>query len=70
MNSIDNQSKIKISFRQLFFLTLAQSGGAAVIYLPGANEAGRDVWLSNILASIIAYIVIYVHYLPMSLCPG
>lgn len=59
-----------ISNRQLFFLTVAQLGGAAIIYLPGVIEAGRDVWLSNIIASIFAFVVIFAHYLPLSLCPG
>jgi len=62
--------KVQISNRQLFMIAIAQLGGAAVIYLPGVMEAGRDIWISNILASIMAYIVIYSHYLPLSLCPG
>ncbi|MBM7615462.1 hypothetical protein [Alkaliphilus hydrothermalis] len=64
------ENKIQISNRQLFMMALAQLGGAAIIYLPGVVEAGRDVWISNILASIMAYVVIYCHYLPLSLCPG
>ncbi|AOT70735.1 GerAB/ArcD/ProY family transporter [Geosporobacter ferrireducens] len=70
MNSTEDQNKEIISFRQLFLLTLAQLGGAAIIYLPGVAEAGRDVWISNIVASIVGYIVVYSHYLPLSLCPN
>ncbi|ABR49339.1 spore germination protein [Alkaliphilus metalliredigens QYMF] len=70
MLGIENENKIKISFRQLLWLTVAQLGGASILYLPGMIEAGRDVWISNIIASIVAYIVIFIHYLPLSLCPG
>jgi len=67
MIKIENQEKIIISFRQLLFLAMAQLGGAAIIYLPGVEDAGRNVWISNIIASIISYIIIYIHYLPISL---
>ncbi len=70
MERIQNEQKRIISFRQLFWVTIAQLGGAAIIYLPGTVEAGRDVWISNIIASIVAYIVIFAHYLPLSVCPG
>ena len=69
MSNLNNKSVIKISFFQLFFLTLAQAGGAAIIYIPGLAEAGGDVWISNIIASIVAYIIIYSSYLPLSLNP-
>jgi len=49
---------------------IAQLGGAAIIYLQGVEEAGRNVWISNIVASLVGYIVIYAHYLPLSLCNG
>jgi len=67
MTKLENQEKIIISFRQILFLAIAQLGGAAVIYLPGVQEAGRNVWISNIIASIIGYIIIYCNYLPISL---
>ncbi|AKL93990.1 spore germination protein KB [Clostridium aceticum] len=70
MMKTENGEKEFISFRQLFWLTVAQLGGASIIYLPGMIEAGRDVWISNIIASIVGYIVIFSHYLPLSLCPG
>ncbi len=70
LTTIDQKSKIQISFRQLFLLTVAQAGGASILYLPGVVEAGRDVWISNIIASSIGYIVIFAHYLPLSQCPG
>lgn len=70
MLEIDSENKSIISFRQLFWVTVAQLGGASIIYLPGMIEAGRDVWISNIIASIIGYMVIFSHYLPLSLCPG
>lgn len=69
MRNIERTKNQIISFRQLFLLTLAQLGGAAIIYLPGMQEAGRNVWISNITASIVAYMVIYCHYLPLSHCP-
>lgn len=69
MPNSDSINKKQLSFRQFFFLTLAQAGGAAIIYLPGINEAGRDLWISNIIASIMGYLVIYSHYLPLSLYP-
>ncbi|SCZ01751.1 GerAB/ArcD/ProY family transporter [Alkaliphilus peptidifermentans] len=59
-----------ISFYQLFFVTIAQLGGAIILYLPGVIEAGRDVWISNLIASIMAFVVIFSHYLPQSLCDG
>lgn len=67
-----NQSSdiIMISFFQIFLLALAQGGGAAIIYLPGIAEAGRDLWVSLFLASSFGYIVVYAHYLPLSMCPG
>jgi len=34
------------------------------------REAGRNVWISNFIASTISYAVIYCNYLPLSLCPG
>ncbi len=58
-----------ISIRQLFFLTLAQLGGAAILYMPGLIEAGKDVWISNFIASVIGYIVVFLHILPLSLKP-
>jgi len=67
MTKLENQEKIIISFRQILFLAIAQLGGAAVIYLPGVQEAGRNVWISNIIASIIGYIIIYCNYVPISL---
>ncbi len=70
MDSLNNKSKIIISFRQIFLLVTAQMGGASIIYLPGVGEAGRDIWISNIIASIMAYVLIYSHYLPMSSCAG
>ncbi|MCC5909336.1 MAG: hypothetical protein JJT76_02720 [Clostridiaceae bacterium] len=70
MIGIDHEDKKFISFGQLFWLATAQLGGASVIYLPGMVDAGRDVWISNIIASIVGYIVIYCNYLPLSLCPG
>ena len=70
MNIVGDQNKEIISFRQLFVLVMAQLGGASILYIPGVVEAGKDVWISNIIASIAAYIVIYSHYLPLSLCPG
>jgi len=68
MNNNENVSII--SLRQLLLLTMAQLGGAAIIYLPGMREAGRNVWISNFIASTISYAVIYCNYLPLSLCPG
>ncbi|SHK05372.1 spore germination protein (amino acid permease) [Geosporobacter subterraneus DSM 17957] len=70
MNNLSENNKEIISYRQLFLLALAQLGGASIIYLPGTAEAGKDVWISNIIASMAAYVVIYCHYLPLSLCPG
>lgn len=70
MKSSEKESKIYISFWQIFLLAVAQMGGASVIYLPGAVEAGKNVWISNIVASIVGYMVIFFHSLPMSLCPG
>ncbi|QUH25257.1 GerAB/ArcD/ProY family transporter [Serpentinicella alkaliphila] len=67
---MNNNNLTIISYRQILFLTIAQLGGAAILYLPGMKEAGRDVWISNIIASVMAYIVIYCNYLPLSLCPG
>lgn len=67
MEPMNEKSLIRISYWQVFLLTVAQAGGASILYLPGALEAGRDVWLSNILASIMGYIVIYLHYKPLSL---
>ncbi|WP_353892390.1 endospore germination permease [Proteinivorax hydrogeniformans] len=58
-----------VSYWQLFLLTIAQLGGASIIYLPGVFQAGKDVWISNLIASLMAYIVIFLHYLPMSLNP-
>ncbi len=69
MNTLNNNGIVKISFFQLFLLTLAQAGGAAIIYIPGLAEAGNDVWISNIIASIVGYIVIFSHYLPISQRP-
>lgn len=70
MKNIDNNNRSIISYWQLFLLTLAQLGGASILYLPGVVEAGRDIWISNLIASLFAYMVIYFHYLPLSLCPG
>lgn len=70
MIKINEKNRVIISFRQLFLIALAQMGGAAIIYLPGVGEAGRDVWISNIIASVLGYLVIYMHYLPQSQCPG
>lgn len=64
------QDKVVLSFMQILLLTLAQTGGASIMYLPGILEAGRDVWISFILASLVGYIVIYCNYLPLSLHPG
>ncbi len=69
MNTLNNNSIIKISFFQLFLLTLAQAGGASILYIPGLAEAGNDVWISNIIASIVGYIVIFSHYIPLSQRP-
>ena len=67
---MNNNNMYHISLRQFFYLTIAQLGGGAILYLPGTIEAGRDVWISNLIASIMAYIVIYSNYLPLSLCPS
>ncbi|KAB3534866.1 GerAB/ArcD/ProY family transporter [Alkaliphilus pronyensis] len=64
--SISENSSVKISLYQFLLIILAQLGGAIIIYLPGVNEAGHDVWISNIFASIVAYIVVLSHYLPQS----
>ncbi|KAB3531091.1 GerAB/ArcD/ProY family transporter [Alkaliphilus serpentinus] len=61
------KNKIIISNYQIFLLTIAQAGGASILYLPGVIEAGRNVWLSNILASFVGYLVIYLHYKPLSI---
>ncbi|SES68816.1 GerAB/ArcD/ProY family transporter [Anaerobranca gottschalkii] len=65
-NGID---KTKISLFQIFLLTLAQSGGAVIMYLPGSKEANNDVWISFLLASLFGYIVIFCNYLPLSISP-
>ncbi|WP_026476850.1 GerAB/ArcD/ProY family transporter [Alkaliphilus transvaalensis] len=69
MEGIREEKKELISFNQLIWITVAQLGGASIIYLPGMIEAGRDIWISNLIASIVGYVVIYCHYLPLSLCP-
>ncbi|QNO14747.1 endospore germination permease [Alkalicella caledoniensis] len=66
----NNIPKKIISYRQIFFLTVGQLGGAAILYMPGTIEAGRNVWISFIIASLIGYIVVYLLYLPLSLNPG
>lgn len=67
MISAYNDSKVTISFPQLLWLTIAQLGGAAMIYLLGIGEAGKNVWISNLIASIMGVIVIVMHYLPVSI---
>lgn len=69
MGSKQNTEMIRISFFQLFLLGIAQAGGAAIIYLPGINAAGRDLWISLLLASTFGYLVVFAHYLPLSMCP-
>ena len=70
MINLNNKTIIKISFWQLFLFTTAQAGGASILYIPGVLEAGKDVWISNIIASIVGYIVIFSHYLPLSQSPN
>ncbi|KAB3531090.1 GerAB/ArcD/ProY family transporter [Alkaliphilus serpentinus] len=66
MDNIKQKNPIIISYWQIFLLTIAQGGGATILNLPGVIEAGRNIWLSNILASFIGYLAIYLHYKPLS----
>lgn len=70
MTKTHHTKKSIISFGQLLWLMVAQLGGASIIYLPGMTKAGRDIWISNIIASIVGYLVIFSHHLPLSLRPG
>ena len=70
MPKIDTDNKNIILHKQLLWLSIAQLSGASIIYLPGVIAAGRNVWISNIIASVVGYMVIFSHYLPLSSFPN